>query len=68
MKLVSWRMDRLNFLVGRHLIHEVTSPQAFGMLREKNLAVRYPERTFATVRSPYSKKQTKISEPYSKKI
>ena len=35
--------------VGRHLIHEVTSPQAFGMLREKGLAVRYPERTFATV-------------------
>ena len=28
--------------VGRHLIHEVTSPQAFGMLREKNLPVRYP--------------------------
>ena len=26
--------------VGRHLIHEVTSPQAFGMLREKGLAVR----------------------------
>ena len=23
--------------VGRHLIHEVTSPQAFGMLREKEL-------------------------------
>ena len=35
--------------VGRHLIHEVTSPQAFGMLRENGLAVRYPERTFATV-------------------
>ena len=35
--------------VGRHLIHEVTSPQAFGMLREKDLPVRYPERTFATV-------------------
>ena len=35
--------------VGRHLIHEVTSPQAFGMLREKSLPVRFPERTFATV-------------------
>ena len=32
-----------------HLIHEVTSPQAFGMLRDKNLAVAFPERTFATV-------------------
>jgi 3-isopropylmalate/(R)-2-methylmalate dehydratase large subunit len=32
-----------------HLIHEVTSPQAFTGLREKNLAVRRPDRTVATV-------------------
>ncbi|MCH2171870.1 3-isopropylmalate dehydratase large subunit [Myxococcota bacterium] len=32
-----------------HLIHEVTSPQAFGMLRDKGLNVAYPNRTFATV-------------------
>ena len=32
-----------------HLIHEVTSPQAFGMLRDKGLKVAYPHRTFATV-------------------
>ena len=32
-----------------HLIHEVTSPQAFGMLHDKGLSVAYPERTFATV-------------------
>jgi len=36
-------------LIGTHLIHEVTSPQAFGMLRDLNLAVLYPHRTFATV-------------------
>ena len=35
--------------VGLHLIHEVTSPQAFAMLRELNLPVRFPERTCATV-------------------
>ncbi|NHN58990.1 MULTISPECIES: 3-isopropylmalate dehydratase large subunit [Halorussus] len=35
--------------VGLHLIHEVTSPQAFGMLRERDLEVAYPERTHATV-------------------
>ena len=35
--------------VGLHLIHEVTSPQAFGMLRDRNLKVAYPQRTFATV-------------------
>ncbi len=36
-------------LIGTHLIHEVTSPQAFAMLRELELSVRYPKRTFATV-------------------
>ena len=34
--------------IGLHLLHEVTSPQAFAMLRELNLKVAYPERTFAT--------------------
>jgi 3-isopropylmalate/(R)-2-methylmalate dehydratase large subunit len=35
--------------VGLHLIHEVTSPQAFAMLREMKLPVRFPELTLATV-------------------
>ena len=35
--------------IGMHLVHEVTSPQAFQMLAERGLPVRYPERTFATV-------------------
>ena len=35
--------------VGLHLIHEVTSPQAFAMLRERGLKVMFPERTIATV-------------------
>jgi 3-isopropylmalate/(R)-2-methylmalate dehydratase large subunit len=35
--------------IGLHLVHEVTSPQAFDMLRESGLKVAYPERTFATV-------------------
>jgi 3-isopropylmalate/(R)-2-methylmalate dehydratase large subunit len=35
--------------IDTHLIHEVTSPQAFGMLREKGLKVRNPQRTFATM-------------------
>ncbi|QDT63949.1 3-isopropylmalate dehydratase large subunit [Calycomorphotria hydatis] len=37
------------FFIGLHLIHEVTSPQAFAMLRERGLTVKYPERTVATV-------------------
>jgi 3-isopropylmalate/(R)-2-methylmalate dehydratase large subunit len=40
---------RTQLLIGTHMIHEVTSPQAFGMLRERGLPVRMPERTFATV-------------------
>jgi 3-isopropylmalate/(R)-2-methylmalate dehydratase large subunit len=35
--------------IGLHLVHEVTSPQAFAMLRERGLKVAYPERTVATV-------------------
>ncbi|WP_339909289.1 3-isopropylmalate dehydratase large subunit [Symmachiella dynata] len=35
--------------IGQHLIHEVTSPQAFQMLRDRGLKVMYPERTLATV-------------------
>ncbi len=35
--------------IGLHMIHEVTSPQAFAMLRERGLTVPYPERTVATV-------------------
>ncbi|MCW8833926.1 MAG: 3-isopropylmalate dehydratase large subunit, partial [Colwellia sp.] len=35
--------------VDRHLIHEVTSPQAFANLRFHNRPVRHPKRTIATM-------------------
>ena len=35
--------------IGLHLIHEVTSPQAFEILRDRKLTVAFPERTIATV-------------------
>ncbi|HTN01965.1 3-isopropylmalate dehydratase large subunit [Planctellipticum variicoloris] len=35
--------------IGLHLIHEVTSPQAFAMLRERGLKAAHPELTVATV-------------------
>ena len=35
--------------IGLHMIHEVTSPQAFQMIEERGLKVLHPERTFATV-------------------
>ncbi|QDU78377.1 3-isopropylmalate dehydratase large subunit [Polystyrenella longa] len=35
--------------IGLQMLHEVTSPQAFEMLRDRNLKVMFPERTLATV-------------------
>jgi 3-isopropylmalate/(R)-2-methylmalate dehydratase large subunit len=35
--------------IGLHLIHEVTTPQAFDMLRARGWTVKYPDRTIATV-------------------
>lgn len=40
---------QFQLLMGLHLVHEVTSPQAFSMLKERGLDVLCPERTFATV-------------------
>jgi 3-isopropylmalate/(R)-2-methylmalate dehydratase large subunit len=38
---------QMQIFVGRHLMHEVTSPQAFEMLEENGLKVKHPELTFA---------------------
>lgn len=35
--------------VGRHLMHEVTSPQAFEMLRERGIKTKYPKLTAGIV-------------------
>jgi hypothetical protein len=42
-----WRPDVLG--IDLHLVHEVTSPQAFDGLRERGLRVRRPGQTVATV-------------------
>jgi 3-isopropylmalate/(R)-2-methylmalate dehydratase large subunit len=49
--------------IGTHLIHEVTSPQAFGMLRDLELKVAFPQRTFATVDHIVPTDQ--FAEPYA---
>lgn len=46
--------------VDRHLIHEVTSPQAFANLRFHNRPVRHPERTIATMDHNISTRSIKI--------
>lgn len=37
------------FYIDLHLIHEVTSPQAFTLLKQRGLKVRCPEKTLATI-------------------
>ena len=49
--------------IGAHLIHEVTSPQAFEMLRDLKLPVAYPQRNFATV--DHIVPTTCTSEPFA---
>lgn len=52
-------------LIDTHLVHEVTSPQAFGMLRDLGLKVAYPHRTFATVDHivPTDNQQSPFADP-----
>ena len=46
--LISTQSDGTSLIyVDRHLVHEVTSPQAFEGLRNNNRKVKRPENTFA---------------------
>ena len=46
--LVDVQDDNTSLLyIDRHLVHEVTSPQAFEGLRQNNRKVRQPQNTFA---------------------
>jgi 3-isopropylmalate/(R)-2-methylmalate dehydratase large subunit len=47
--------------IDAHLIHEVTSPQAFSMLRERGLPARRPDRTFATMDHAIPTRNTDIT-------
>ena len=55
--------------IDRHLIHEVTSPQAFSALREKGMKVFRPDKTFATCdhNTPTHDQDKPIAEPSSAK-
>jgi 3-isopropylmalate/(R)-2-methylmalate dehydratase large subunit len=52
-----------------HLVHEVTSPQAFSGLRERALKVRRPDLTFATTdhSTPTTPRSLPIVDPIAKK-
>ena len=55
--------------IDMHLVHEVTSPQAFDSLRISGRKVKYPELTLATVDHgvPTSDRALGIKDPLSKK-
>ena len=55
--------------IDMHLVHEVTSPQAFDSLRIGERTVKYPELTLATVDHgvPTSNRELGIKDPLSKK-
>src|SRR4026207_951953 len=54
--------------VDRHLVHEVTSPQAFEGLRLSGRKVRHPEKTLAVVdhNVPTTDRSHGIAEPESR--
>ncbi|MBI3672946.1 MAG: 3-isopropylmalate dehydratase large subunit [Rhizobiales bacterium] len=54
--------------IDRHLVHEVTSPQAFDGLRMSGRKVRHPERTLAVVdhNVPTTDRSKGIAEPESR--
>ncbi|HLC92906.1 MAG TPA: 3-isopropylmalate dehydratase large subunit [archaeon] len=56
--------------IGLHLIHEVTSPQAFQMIREQKLKVAFPQRTIATVDHivPTASQQRPFSDPMAEQM
>ena len=59
---------RTQLFIGLHLIHEVTSPQAFEGLRINGRPVRRPERTIATPdhNVPTSDRSLPIADPISR--
>ena len=53
--------------IDRHLVHEVTSPVAFLGLKNRNISVLYPERTFATAdhNTPTINQHLPVQDPLS---
>jgi 3-isopropylmalate/(R)-2-methylmalate dehydratase large subunit len=56
----------LQLFIGAHFLHEVTSPQAFAMLRGRGLSVRCPQRTFAA--ADHVVPTHSLSRPYEEAV
>lgn len=73
-----WELHRVRTLpngkdqifIGLHLIHEVTSPQAFQMIREEKLKILFPQNTFATVDHivPTDDQSRPLKDPLAEKM
>ncbi len=57
------------FAIDKHFIHEVTSAQAFNILRKKGLTVKYPKKCIATLDHsiPTSENRNSIKDKMAKK-
>jgi 3-isopropylmalate/(R)-2-methylmalate dehydratase large subunit len=55
------------FFIDRHMIHEVTSPVAFLGIKNRNIGVLYPSRTFATAdhNTPTINQHLPVEDPLS---
>jgi len=55
------------FFIDRHLVHEVTSPVAFLGLKNRNISVLHPNRTFATAdhNTPTINQHLPVQDPLS---
>jgi len=55
--------------IDRHMVHEVTSPVAFLGLKNRNIKVMYPDRTFATAdhNTPTINQHLPVQDPLSAK-
>ncbi len=66
--LVEADLEQSLLYIDLHLVHEVTSPQAFTLLREQGRSVRRPDLTFATTdHNVPTKDRDDIKDPLSKK-
>jgi 3-isopropylmalate/(R)-2-methylmalate dehydratase large subunit len=56
--------------IGLHLVHEVTSPQAFQVMRSAGVPVLFPDRTFATVDHivPTDQRSRPLADPMAERM
>ncbi len=69
-KVTTLESGQDQLFIGLHMVHEVTSPQAFQMIRERGLTVLYPGRTFATVDHivPTADQQRPFTDPLAEEM